>query len=57
MRVRDVRVPPDGRVTAYFDFRNLEGTFLTYSTLVRQCERYRVDSSVEVAVELATPAA
>jgi hypothetical protein len=57
VRVRDVRVPPDGRVTAYFDFRNLEGTFITYSTLVRQGERYLVDSSVEVAVELATPAA
>lgn len=56
VRVRDVRSLPDGRVTAFFDVRNPDGTFTSFVTLVRRDDRYLVDSDVEAAMEPATPA-
>lgn len=55
--VKDVMVLPDGRVTALFVMRNLEGTFTTFITLEPQGDTYIITSDIDVESESATPAA
>ena len=50
-------VLPDGRLTAWFVMRNLEGTFTTFVTLERQGDGYVIVADIDVEADLATPAA
>jgi hypothetical protein len=53
VRIRDVRVLADGRVTGIIDFRSPEGIGTVFVALVSEGDRYLVDS--EVAVPMAPP--
>ena len=55
VRVRDVRIQSDGRVTAFIDFRSPEGNGTVFVHLVQQGDRYLVDSEVVVPPAPATP--
>jgi hypothetical protein len=55
VRVRDVRVLSDGRVTAFIDFRSPEGIGTVFVALVRDGDRYLVDSEVAMPAPAATP--
>ena len=48
VRVRDVRIQSDGRVTAFIDFRSPQGVGSVFVALVHQGDRYLVDSEVVV---------
>ncbi len=48
VRVRDVRIQSDGRVTGFIDFRSPEGIGTVFVALVQQGDRYLVDSEVVV---------
>ena len=54
-RVRDVRVQSDGRVTAFADFRSPQGIGTVFVSLVKQGDRYFVDSEVVVPPVPGTP--
>jgi hypothetical protein len=55
VRVRDVRIQSDGRVTAFIDFRSPQGVGSVFVALVHQGDRYLVDSEVVVPSRPATP--
>jgi hypothetical protein len=55
VRVRDVRIQSDGRVTAFIDFRSPQGIGSVFVALVHQDDRYYVDSEVAVPPAPATP--
>jgi len=55
IRVRDVRLLPDGRIGAFVDIRTAEGTSTEYGIAVREGDRLLIDSVVEVASPAATP--
>lgn len=55
VRVRDVRIQSDGRVTAFIDFRSPQGIGSVFVALVEQGDRYLVDSEVAVPQPPATP--
>jgi hypothetical protein len=55
VRVRDVRIQSDGRVTAFIDFRSPQGIGTVFVGLVQQGDRYLVDSEVVVPQAPATP--
>jgi len=55
VRVRNVRIQPDGRVTAFIDFRSPQGVGSVFVALVHQGDRYLVDSEVVVPSRPATP--
>ena len=46
VRIRDVRVLSDGRVTGFIDFRSPEVIGTVFVALVRDGDRYLVDSEV-----------
>ena len=54
-RVREVRIETDGRVTAFADFRSPEGIGTVFVGLIRQGDRYFVDSEVVVPPTPGTP--
>ena len=54
VRIRGPRVLPDGRVTAFVDFHSPQGIGTVFVTLIRQGDRYLVDSEV-VTSPSATP--
>ena len=54
VRVRDVRIQSDGRVTAFIDFLAPEGIGTVYIALVHQDDHYFVDSEVVVPPAPAT---
>jgi hypothetical protein len=56
VRVRDVRIQSDGRVTAIIDFRAPQGIGSVFVALVPQGDRFLVDSEVAVPSAPATPA-
>jgi hypothetical protein len=55
VRIRDVRVRSDGRVTAFIDFRSREVIGTVFVALVRDGDRYLVDSEVALPSAVATP--
>jgi hypothetical protein len=55
VRVRDVRIQSDGRVTAFIDFRAPHGIGSVFVALVPQGDRYLVDSEVALPTAAATP--
>jgi hypothetical protein len=55
VRVRDVCIQSDGRVTAFIDFRSPQGIGTVFVGLVQQGDRYLVDSEVVVPQAPATP--
>jgi hypothetical protein len=55
VRVRDVRIQPDERVTAFIDFRAPQGIGSVLIALVHQGDHYFVDSEVAVPSTVATP--
>jgi hypothetical protein len=55
VRVREVRLHPDERVTAFIDFHAPQGTGTVFVILVRQVDRYLVDSEVVAPSATATP--
>jgi hypothetical protein len=55
VRVRNVRIQPDGRVTAFIDFRAPQGIGNVFIALIHQGDRYFVDSEVAVPSAVATP--
>jgi hypothetical protein len=55
VRVRDVRIQSDGRVTAFIDFRSPQGIGTVFISLVQQGDRYLVDSEVVVPPTSGTP--
>ena len=55
VRVRDVRIQSDGRVTAFIDFRSPQGVGSVFVALVHQGDRYLVDSEVALPSPAATP--
>ena len=55
VRVRDVRIQSDGRVTAFIDFRSPQGGGSVFVALVHRGDRYLVDSEVVVPSRPATP--
>jgi hypothetical protein len=57
VRVREVRLLPDGRVAAFIDFRTPTGESTVFVALVRVGDRYLVDSEVVVSPAPTTPAA
>jgi hypothetical protein len=57
VRVRDVRIQSDRRVTAFIDFRSPQGIGSVFVTLVHQGDRFLVDSEVAVPSVAATPTA
>jgi hypothetical protein len=56
VRIRDVRVLSDGRVTAFIDFLSPEVIGTVFVALVRDGDRYLVDSEVALPSAAATPA-
>jgi hypothetical protein len=55
VRVREVRIQSDGRVTVFIDFRSPQGIGSVFVALVHQGDRYLVDSEVVVPPAPATP--
>jgi hypothetical protein len=55
VRIRDVRVLADGRVTAFIDFLSPEVIGTVFVALVRDGDRYFVDSEVALPSAAATP--
>jgi hypothetical protein len=55
VRVRDVRIHSDGRVTAFIDFRSPQGIGSVFVALVHQGDRYLVDSEVALPSAAASP--
>jgi hypothetical protein len=55
VRVRDVHIQSDGRVTAFIDFRSPQGFGSVFVALVHQGDRYLVDSEVALPSAAATP--
>jgi hypothetical protein len=55
VRVRDVRIHSNERVTAFIDFRSPQGIGTVFIGLVQQADRYLVDSEVVVPPAPATP--
>ena len=55
VRVRDVRIQSDGRVTAFIDFRSPQGGGSVFVALVHQGDHYLVDSEVALPSPAATP--
>jgi hypothetical protein len=55
VRIRDVRVLSDGQVTAFIDFLSSEGIGTVFVALVRDGDRYLVDSEVALPSAAATP--
>lgn len=54
-RVRSLRELVEGQVTAFVDFRDSAGTTTVFLTLVRQGDRYLIDSQVAVWTDAPTP--
>jgi hypothetical protein len=55
VRIRDVRVLSDGRVTAYVDFLSPEVIGTVFVALVHDSNRYLIDSEVALPSAAATP--
>ena len=55
VRVRDMRIQSDGRVTAFIDFLSPEGIGTVFVVLVRDGNHYLVDSEVALPSAAATP--
>jgi hypothetical protein len=55
VRVRDVRIQSDERVTAFIDFRSPQGIGTVFVALVQQGDHFLVDSEVAAPSAAATP--
>ena len=55
VRVRDVRILADGRVTAFVDGLTPAGGFALFGVFVRQGDRYLIDAFVTTSYPSATP--
>ena len=55
VRVRDVRIQSDGRVTGFIEFRSPDVIGIVFVVLIRDGDRYLVDSEVALPSAAATP--